>query len=212
MKVIIMCGGNYKKWETPRHLTKINGETLVERTVRLLKENKVEDIFISTNNPAFDYIDVPKLKHSNDFTVDDKINGYWVDCFYPTDEPTIYLLGDVFYSEEAIKTILNTETDDIEFFASAPPFNYQYTKPWAEPFGFKVVNLKHFKEAIELTKKYRNEGKFRRHPIAWEFWQVVKGHQLNYIDYNSYTVINDYTCDVDKPADAEKIERAINGR
>ena len=49
-------------------------------------------------------------------------------------------------------------------------------------------------------------SRFDRHPIAWELWQVIKNTELNKIDYSNYTVINDYTCDIDKPEDAEKLE------
>ena len=67
-KYIIMCGGNYNDWETPRQLSVICGETLVERTIRLLRENGITDIAVSSNNPAFDYLDVPILHHNNEFT------------------------------------------------------------------------------------------------------------------------------------------------
>ena len=42
-----MCGGYYEHFETPKQLTEINGETLVGRTIRLLKENGITDIYIS---------------------------------------------------------------------------------------------------------------------------------------------------------------------
>ena len=51
MFYIIMCGGTYKKWETPRQLTKVCGEPIVARTIRLLREQGVDDIAISSNNP-----------------------------------------------------------------------------------------------------------------------------------------------------------------
>ena len=38
-KYIIMCGGEYKDFETPKHFTKIKGERIIDRTIRLLKEN-----------------------------------------------------------------------------------------------------------------------------------------------------------------------------
>ena len=43
-KVIIMCGGVYDTFKTPKPLSVINGETLLERTIRLLKERNVNDI------------------------------------------------------------------------------------------------------------------------------------------------------------------------
>ena len=54
MKYIIMCGGKYDLFTTPKQLTKINGEELVARTIRLLKENGIEDIAISSKDKRFD--------------------------------------------------------------------------------------------------------------------------------------------------------------
>lgn len=211
MKYIIMCGGTYKNWETPRQLTEICGEPIVGRTIRLLKDAGISDIAISSNNPIFEQFGVPVLRHDNGMVVTEELNvkGYWVDAFYPTDEPVCYLFGDVVYSPEAIKTIVGTETDDIEFFASSPPFAPDYIKPWAEPFALKVVNTNHLMHAISLTKQYADQGLFKRKPIMWELWQVIQAAPLNHIDYSSYVVINDYTCDIDDEEDIPKIEAVM---
>lgn len=211
MKYIIMCGGTYKRWETPRQLTEICGEPLIARTIRLFKEAGISDIAISSNNPVFEQFGVPVLRHDNGLIVTEELNvkGYWIDAFYPTDDPVCYLFGDVVYSPEAIKTIVDTETDDIEFFASSPPFAPEYIKTWAEPFALKVENTDHLKRAICITKQYADMGLFYRHPIMWELWQVIKATPLNHIDYGNYTVINDYTCDVDCAEDIELIENEI---
>ena len=211
MKYIIMCGGTYKRWETPRQLTEICGEPLIARTIRLLKEAGISDIAISSNNSVFEQFGVPVLRHDNGLVVTEELNvkGYWVDAFYPTDEPVCYLLGDVVYSPEAIKTIVGTETDDIEFFASSPPFSADYIKPWAEPFALKVVNTDHLKSAISLTKQYADAGLFNRPPIMWELWQVIQATPLNCINYNNYTAINDYTCDIDNKDDAVMFEEIL---
>ena len=193
-----MCGGRYG-WQ--KQLAEIKGEPIVARTIRLLKEAGIEDIAISSNDPIFEQFGVPVLHHKNDF-----LNGslYWVDAFYPIEEPVCYLFGDVVYSPNAISVITETDTDDVMFFASAPPFTPEYIKPWAEPFAFKVVNTKHFRNCVEICKMWQDGGYFRRVPIAWELWQVIKETPINKIDYTNYTVINDYTCDVDCEADLAK--------
>ena len=219
MKYIIMCGGTYSKWETPRQLTRINGETLIERTTRLLKMYGVDerDIRVSVSNGGQAQAilkEVPHthiVVHNNPFIVESQntVKGYWCDCFYPMYEPCTYLMGDVVFSFYAIETIVKTRTDDIEFFASAPPFSKNYHKEWAEPFAFKVVNQAHLRDAQIEVKKLCADGKFNRHPIAWEFWQVVKRTPINQIDYTNYTVINDFTCDIDKPEDIKYFEGVV---
>lgn len=204
-----MCGGEYNEWETPRQLAEICGEPVVSRTIRLLRENGIRDIAISSNNPAFERLGVPMLRHKNGYTTASHriIGGYWCEAFYPTNEPVCYLFGDVVFSPEAIRTIVETDTDDIEFFASAPPFAEEYIKQWAEPFALKVKNTDHLKQAISLTIQYAEQGLFRRWPIMWELWQVIRGAPINDIDYRSYTVINDYTCDIDDAKDIKALEK-----
>ncbi len=199
MQYIIMCGGNdLQHWDIPRQLSIVNGEPIVARTIRLLKECGATDISISSNNSGFDDFGVPVIHHKNTY----KAGGMWIEAFYPTDDPACYLMGDVVFSPEAIKKIVETETDDIEFFASAPPFHKDYFKPYGEPFAFKVVNQPHFKQALSKVREIRSQ--FRREPLAWELWQVIKGTPINHIDFTNYTVINDYTCDVDHVRDIHK--------
>ena len=214
MKYIIMAGGKYEGFKIPKQLLKVNGEVIIERTIRLLRENGIKDIFISTDNPAFNYLDVPKLKHNNYYeSKDGKIYGHWLEAFYPTDEPTCYIFGDVYFSDEAIKTIVKTETEDIELFGSAPPFAFNYIKRWIEPFALKVVNTDHLKESIQKTKELAEEGKtWRKDPIMWELWTVIKDVPLeakpNEYIYN-YKSINDYTTDLDDIEDVTKIENCL---
>ena len=183
-----------------RQLCKINGEPVVKRTIRLLRESGINDIAISSNNVVFEQFGVPVLHHEN---------KKWLDAFYPTDEPTCYIFGDVVFSKKAIDTIVNVETDDIAFFASAPPFARNYIKKWAEPFAFKVRDQKHFRESINLCLDFNKQKLFKRPPIAWELWQVIKQTPLNEIDYTNYCVINDWTCDIDTLQDASKIQARI---
>ena len=216
IKYVLMCGGHYKHWETPRHLSVVLGETLVERTIRLLRKNGIENISISSDNPIFEKFGVPVLKHDNlyiakNFAIEE---GEWFNCFYPTDEPTCYIFGDVYFSDEAIKTIVETETDDIEFFGSQEPFAKNYIKTHVEPFALKVVNQKHLREAIEKTKVMESEGRFWRKPIMWELWTVIKGVEPEvkggkYLA--DYVAINDYTCDIDWKSDIINLEKILGG-
>lgn len=205
MKYIIMCGGHYKRWKTPKHLTEVKGEPLIGRTIRLLKENGVTDISISSDNPIFKKFGVPVLKHENSYSVRgyNDFDGYWCDAFYPTDEPTCYIFGDVLYSPEAIKKIIDYQGKGIMFFGSKRPFAKRYPKKHVEPFAFKVWDTGRLKEACEKVKDLDRHRAFLRKPLAWELWYVICGAPINqdaeHITGADYVVINDYTCDIDDP-------------
>lgn len=216
MRYILMCGGDYGAWQTPRHLSVVCGEELVARTIRLLKENGIKDIAISSNNPVFEKFGVPVLKHDNLYIANGfgHVTGDWFSAFYPTNEPVCYLFGDVFFSPDAIKTIVETETDDIELFGSQPPFSKFYIKTHEEPFALKVVNQQHLHNAIEKTRELDKEHKFWRKPIVWELFTVIKDAplQVKKGEYTTeYTAINDYTCDVDFKEDIRKLNLMLGG-
>jgi len=54
MKVLILCAGDGSRWGNylgvPKQLVTINGETLLDRTIRLLRENQIADITIVSND------------------------------------------------------------------------------------------------------------------------------------------------------------------
>lgn len=200
-----MCGGFACDCEKPKHFFEFRGKPIVQRIVDLLKECGIDDIAITTSpNRVDDYkvfgVDVIPYNSNN-------IPFVWLDAFYPIDEPVCYIFGDVVFSPEAIKTIVDTQTDDIEFFASAPPFAPEYPKKWAEPFAFKVQNFERFRTCIRNAKEMDNQHMwYRRPPIAWELWQVIKHTIPNRIVYNNYVSINDYTCDVDYESELSQWE------
>ena len=229
MRYIIMCGGKYNEFETPKHLLEVNGEKLVERTIRLLRENNIEEIYISTNNPSFDYLwDIPKLKHNNEFICcgeeENKKSKYsWLNAYYPTEEPCCYLHGDVYFSDEAIKTIINTPVKDTMFFCTydwTDGFKDKRNYKGREPFAYKVENQKVFRNAINELMKEVDEGKFKDGlpPICWHLYRKLNNKPIKYdakkwteinniFDGNGdYVVINDYTTDIDHPEDVKVFE------
>lgn len=213
MKYIIMCGGKYDHFQTPKQLSVVNGETLLERTMRLLKENGITDIYISSNNPIFKkYGNL--LEHENSYKYENgKIYGYWVDAYYPLNEPCVYLHGDVYYSEDAIKKIINLNPKVNTFIGNEIAKNKEH-KNWGEPFGWIVVNQEEFKEGIKKTKQLQDEGKLERgFAISWELYRVLNGLDVNkqYILDETYLSINDETIDIDAPFQIEQLNKKIEG-
>lgn len=231
MKYIIMCGGAYEKFKIPKQLLKVNGEVLVERTIRLLKENGIKDIAVSTNNPAFDYLDVEILQDKDNqfvyFGKDEnkESKNSWLRAYYPINKPVCYLHGDVYFSDEAIKTIINTKVKDTMFFCCADKWDIPNkdirNAGGREPLAYKVENYKLFRKAINELLQMIDDGKFKNAkipPLAWTVYKYLNGLELSYNaewfgDWNNifdskgdYIIINDYTNDVDDIKDVAKIE------
>lgn len=209
-KIIIMCGGVYDNFEKHKALSIINGEPLIERTIRLLKENGINEYYISSNDNNFKkYTNV--LHHTNTYKYENgKVSGYWIDAYYPTNEPTIYLHGDVYYTDEGIKKILNLNPTQNTFIGNEIALNKEH-KNWGEPFGWIIVDTNKFHKAIEDTKKLQDEGKLERgYAISWELYRVHYGLDPNkmYILDNTYLVL-DNTYDIDYPYQIEELNNKL---
>lgn len=211
MKIIIMCGGVYDDFKTPKQLSVIKGETLLERTIRLLKENGIDEYYISSNNPIFEKYGTV-LYHDNSYKVENgKITGYWLDAYYPTKEQCIYLHGDVYYSESAIKKILKLNPKINTFIGNEIARNKEHLN-WGEPFGYIVVDQEAFRKGIEKTKQLQDEGKLERgYAISWELYRVLNNLNPNkmYINDDTYLSIDDETIDVDAPYQIEELNRKL---
>ena len=212
MRYIILCGGVYEDFKEPKALSVIKDESLVDRTIRLLKKYGIDDIAISSNTDFFNYTKLPILKHFNSYYVKDgKIEGYWLDAYLDLNEPCVYLHGDVYYSEAAIKKIINYNACYNTFIGNEIARNKEH-KNWGEPFGWIVVDQKKFKEGIEKTKKLQDEGKLERgYAISWELYRVLNHLDPNkqFIYDNTYLSIDDETIDIDAPWQIEKLNERL---
>ena len=151
------------------------------------------------------------IKNKNTYKYNNgKQEGYWVDAYYPTNEPTIYLHGDVYYTDDAIKKILNLNPIRNTFIGNQWALNKEHKKV-GEPFGWIIPEPNKFFTAIEKTKKLQDEGKTDRMPVSWELYQVLEGHDVNdfIISEDTYLAIYDETDDVDAPFKVEEIEKKV---
>ena len=116
----------------------------------------------------------------------------------------------IFGMLNAIKTIVNTDTDSTLFFCSYQNKSHRYIKEWDEPFAYKVVDTELFRTHRDRVKRLFDEGKTERHPIVWELYRSINGIDVNKHKLtNNVVIINDITCDIDAPGDIKKIEERI---
>lgn len=214
MIYVIMCGGEYKEFETPKQLSVINGEPIVMRTIRLLVNSGVnaKDIYISSNNPTFDHCGVERLENpENNFI--EGIEGMWLDAFYPSFEEgtkVTYIFGDVYFKEEAIKTIVNYKTDKNILFGTSAAKN-EFHENWGEPFAYIVNDYKTFMDGVKEVKELYKQGKTKRHPIVWELYRYLNNLDVNIqrVLNDTYVCIDDGTMDIDSKEELEELKNKL---
>lgn len=213
MKYIILANYTNKNlFNKPKQLIEINGEPIICRTIRLLKENGVKDILISSNSKLFDNLGVERYNPINNHYDGTKESGYWLDAF-PVEilnKPTCYLFGDVYYTENAIKKIIETKVKENTFFCQFENKCEKYKKEWDEPLAYKVVDLDLFKESINKVKLQRDN--YWREPIVWELYRVMNNQDIGtHIMTKNYIAINDESCDVDFENEVEELKKTLGG-
>ena len=190
MRYVIMCAGDGKRWNNylgiPKHLIEINGETLLKRTTRILKKYGIDYVITGSDKRYAKYgCLIPQTKHDCE-----------IDRYEEFNEPVCYLYGDVYYTEEALKTIIETNTDNILFFGSD-----------CEIFAVKVKNIESFYVLKELVKNYYLKGRIDR-CIGWEIYRCMHNIPFNeHLITDDYIYILDGTDDIDFPEDYEKFKQ-----
>ena len=188
MTYVIMCAGKGTRWGNykgvPKHLIEINGETLLGRTTRLLKKYGVYRYVITTKDVRYKQYGLTRPQSFEDCEIDrfEDITG----------DEVCYIYGDVYYTEEALKTIVKTQTDDILFFGS----NF-------EIFAIKVMNKELFMEHKNRVKELYLKREINR-CIGWEVYRSL--HNIPFEEHritDDYFKILDGTDDIDYPVDYE---------
>ena len=211
MVYVIMCGGKYPHFARHKALTMINGEPLIARTIRILKELTDDQIFITADDEAFSEYGVV-LPHENSYRHDGiQGSGYWLDAFYPhflDGMEVTFLMGDVCFTEEALKTIVEYKAEKNTLFGTSIANNSLHFD-WGEAFAYKVVDYKEFMDGVEAVKKLQDEGKTNRIALVWELYRYLNGFDVNIqrINPETYVGIDDGTMDVDMPGDEKYVLR-----
>jgi CTP:phosphocholine cytidylyltransferase-like protein len=219
MRVIIAAAGDATRWSnylnTPKHLIKIDNEPILYRTVRLFKERGITDIYIVGPDDNRYRIKGTKLfipiKNPKNFDADKFLSS---ETLWSLTERTVVIFGDVFFTEQAIDTIINDKSNNWVAFG-------RYSKSditgstYGEMFGhsFFPNNIKDHKNALLhvidlVNRQFANKGN------GWEHYRVmqrvpdieVKVHQI----YENFVEINDWTEDFDFPKDYDRFIKRWN--
>ena len=221
MKAVVMAAGSGSRWGNylgvPKQLIKIEGEPILFRTIRLLKENKFEVYVTVPEKGYFGDLGVEEIVGKSDLEIDKFLNA-------EEESGAVFLWGDCYFTEDAIKKIADNK-EDLMFFGRGGGSNLT-GKRYGELFAVKT-NKEFFKKAQELEK---NKHKMQR-CASWELYAYITtgkiypsawGPQKSQRDKDGnciadpakiakhFTTIDDYTDDFDYPADYEKWIKIFN--
>ncbi len=203
-KIIILCAGDGSRWNNflglPKQLIPINGEALLHRMVRLCHEHNITDISIVTHNK--------KLESDGATLFHPPLCRWTAETLLSTKEMwssrTTILLGDVFYTESAMKKILTTESP-LQFFGRPSASNYTFT-PYGELFAlcFSAESVNTITNAcctVIADGVAGGKGKL------WQLYRSIVGAELNqhHIEKDFFFPIHDFTDDIDSPEEYEKV-------
>lgn len=213
-RVIIICAGEATRWKdhlgVPKHLIPIDGEPLLNRTVRLLRHFHISDItVVSKDDPRY------KIEGAKQFvaTLNYEENAD-ADKFLSSRElwndqgRTIVLYGDVFFSLEALNTIINSKETDWTLFCR-PDASRITGHKWGECFAISFYPESHNEMTVQLrrTATLWKAGKISRCG-GWELYRAMTGRPDDKIRHphlmtTNFVKIDDFTEDFDSPEDYE---------
>jgi choline kinase len=194
MKYVIMADGQGKRWNnhkgTPKHFIKVDGETLIARTVRLLNEyDKEGQVIITSHDKRYEIDGATRYEPLNNVMEIDRFTDELID------KSVCFLYGDTYYCEDSIKTIVETDADDLLFFGNDEKI-----------FAVKVGNPETMHFHIDRVKKLYNEGKIKQ-CIGWQLYQSFANLPFDEKRIgDKFVKIVDNTCDFNSPDDYDEFE------
>lgn len=222
-RALIICAGEATRWgnylDTPKHLIEIEGEKILHRSVRLLKENGIDDIHvISKDDPRY------KVEGANQFIAE--LNPKNADAdkllssqkLWEKADRILIIYGDCYYTEEAMKTIVESKEKDWHIFCR-PDASAITGTPWGEIFcySFYRKDFDLIKNGLHHVAGLHQKGLLKRCG-GWELYRHLLGrpdanlriHKMG----DHYTKIDDWTDDFDYPKDYDSWiqNRSLQGK
>jgi hypothetical protein len=213
MRAIIIAAGDATRWAnhlgTKKHFVEINNESIIHRTVRLLLERGVTDIYIvGPNEPEYKIpntqLYIPE-KNSKNHGVDKFLNSQEL---WNKDDRTVVFYGDVFFTDAAMDSIVNYKNTDWTLFCRFSGSLFTGSKSgecFAQSFYPNDIEL--HKEKLLLVVESVNKRHLKKSG-GWEHYRAmnnVVGRDLRkHSVYEKYFLINDWTEDFDFPEDYDR--------
>jgi len=209
--VIIICAGSGARWnnhlKVSKHFISIDGEPLIHRTVRQVKQYKdiINVVVVANDDKQFDFpgtVYVPELNPDNR-DADKFLSSKELWCRYGR---TVVLYGDVFFTDHAINRIMNYAGKDWTAFGR-PHGSITTGNEWPELFAqsFYPEHIhEHETTLLEIRDLYQSKTITRTG--GWEHYSLMAKDGVRFT--HRFELIDDFTEDFDYVEDYKKfIER-----
>lgn len=214
-RAIIICAGEASRWDnylnTPKHLITIEGERLLDRTVRLLNERGVKEVYVVVKRITKEYQTkgatqwVAKLNPEENVDADKFLSSK--ELWNPKGR-TLVFYGDCYFTEEAMDTIVGFEKREWTLFCRPNASEITGT-PWGECFAqsFYPEHLESHETSLHYIARLYKEKVITRCG-GWEHYRAMTGRtgrkvRLPHVMTTNYVEIDDWTDDFDYPKDLD---------
>ena len=197
MKYIIMADGKGTRWgdykETPKHFIALQGEPLIKRTVRLLRDMTNEEIIITSHNPNYEFEGVRRHEPKNNTLEIDRFTTELIS------NECCFLYGDTYYTKGCLEQIVAYDTKTICFWGTDKSI-----------IGIKVRDGDLFKYHINKVRNMYLEGRIDN-CIGWQVYQSYVGIPIgNQIKIGTnFNLVTKDNFDINTPEDYMKLESMI---
>ncbi len=163
MRYIIMADGKGSRWQNhrgvPKHLADVGGETILARTVRLLRSLTADDeILITSHDPRYEVPGAVRYEPQRNVLEIDRFTAELID------DNVCFLYGDTYYQEAAMRTIVETPVpQEMLFFGNARSI-----------VAIKVADGALFRQHVDRVRALYLAGEIDR-CIGWQVYQSYVG-------------------------------------
>lgn len=195
MKYIIMADGKGTRWnnynDIPKHFIEVDGETLLARTVRLLRKfDRDCQVIITSHDPRYEVEGAVRHEPAHNVLEIDRFTAELIE------DDVCFLYGDTYYSESAIQSIVGTEAEDLMFFGNEKSI-----------VAVKVKDAEVFKYHVNRVRDLFLHGEIKK-CIGWQVYQSFLGLSFEEKKISGkYIYMEDGTRDFNSPEDFENNRR-----
>ncbi|MGO1590537.1 MAG: NTP transferase domain-containing protein [Ancrocorticia sp.] len=196
-RYVIMANGNGTRWKgylgTPKHLLTIDGETLLTRIVRQIREREPgAEVYVSAENPQYETPGA--IRHAP------QRKEIELDRFVPEllCDGVCFLYGDTFYTDDAMDTIMAGMDESMQFFATQRSI-----------VAVKTEDADLMSKHLENVRTQYTSGRITRCK-GWQVYRSYKGQPLDGLGAadEGLILIEDETGDFNRPEDLQRFAAA----